>query len=81
MFSYCLTCRKNTESKNLKVSRVSDEKIMLLSGLQCPIAKKSIFVNKQKANCLLSQLRIRTPLSKMPSLGDIVFREYKNQMQ
>ena len=31
MLSYCLKCRKNTESKNPKVARTKNERIMLLS--------------------------------------------------
>ena len=31
MLSYCLKCRKNTESKNPKVERTKNGRIMLLS--------------------------------------------------
>ena len=31
MLSYCLKCTKNTESKNPKVSRTQNGRIMLLS--------------------------------------------------
>ena len=31
MFSYCLNCGKNTESKNSKVVKTKSERIMLLS--------------------------------------------------
>ena len=31
MLSYCLKCRKNTESNNPKCARTENEKIMLLS--------------------------------------------------
>ena len=31
MLSYCLKCRKNTESKNPKVARTKNGRIMLLS--------------------------------------------------
>ena len=31
MLSYCLKCRKNTKSKNLKVAKTKNERIMLLS--------------------------------------------------
>ena len=34
--------------------------------------KKSKFVKEQEASGLLSQLGIRTPLSKIPLLGDIL---------
>ena len=41
----------------------------------CPIcgSKKSKFVKNQEAKELLSNLGIRTPLSKIPILGNILF--------
>ena len=35
--------------------------------------KKSKFIKNQEAKGLLSNLGIRTPLSKVPLLGDILF--------
>ena len=43
MFSYCLKTRKNAESKNPKVVRAKNGRIMLLSKLQCD-SKKSKFI-------------------------------------
>ena len=37
------------------------------------INKKSRFVKKQEAKGILSNLEIKTPLNKMPILGDILF--------
>ena len=31
MLFYCLKCRKNTESKNLKVVKTNNERVILLS--------------------------------------------------
>ena len=36
-------------------------------------SKKSKFIKKQEAKGLLSNLGIRTPLSKIPLLGDTLF--------
>ena len=36
-------------------------------------SKKSKFIKKQEAKGLLSNLGIRTPLSKIPILGDVLF--------
>ena len=46
---------------------------MILS--KCPKcgSKKSIFIKNQEAKGLLSNLGIRTPLSKVPILCDILF--------
>ena len=35
--------------------------------------KKSRFIKKQEASGILSNLGIKTPLSKIPLLGDILF--------
>ena len=46
---------------------------MILS--QCDVcgSKKSKFIKKQEASGILSSVGIRTPLSKIPVLGDILF--------
>ena len=36
-------------------------------------SKRSKFINEQEANWLLSNLGIKTPLNKIPILGDILF--------
>ena len=48
-------------------------KTMLL--LKCAISdnKKSRFIKNQEAKGLLSNLGLRTPFSKVPILGDILF--------
>ena len=73
MKSYCFKCRKDTENINLSVSKTSNNKTMILS--KCPIcgSRKSRFIKNQEAKGLLSNLGIRTPLSKVPILGDILF--------
>ena len=35
MLSYCLNCGKNTESKNPRVARTKNGRVMLLS--KCPV--------------------------------------------
>ena len=69
MLSYCLKCKKNTESINPKVSKTTNGKAMILS---CG-SKKSKFIKEQQAKGLLSNLVLRTPLNKIPVLGDILF--------
>ena len=73
MPSYCLKCRKNTESINLRVSKTTNGKTMMLS--KCPICnnKKSKFIKEQQVRGLLSNLGIRTPLNRIPLLGDTLF--------
>ena len=71
--SYCLKCRKNTENINPRISKTSNGKIMLLSKYAICDSKKSRFIKNQEAKGLLSNLGVRTPLSKVPILGDILF--------
>ena len=73
MLSYCLKCKKNTESIDPKVSATSNGKTMILSNCAICGSKKSKFIEKQKAKGLLSNLGIRTPVSKIPLLGGILF--------
>ena len=46
---------------------------MLLSKCAKCGNKKSRFIKNQEAKGLLSNLGVRTPLSKVPLLGDILF--------
>ena len=68
MLSYCLKCRKNKESKNTKVVRAKNERIMLLSKCVVCNSKKSKFVKQQEPSGLFSSLGIKTPLKKIPLL-------------
>ena len=46
---------------------------MILSKCTIRGSKKSRFIKNQEAKGFLSKLGIRTPLSKVPMLGDILF--------
>ena len=73
MLSYCLKCKKNTESINPKVSKTTNGKTMLLSKCAIYSSKKSKFIKEQQGKGLLSNLGLRTPSNKIPVLGDILF--------
>ena len=73
MESYCLKCKKYTKNINPRVSSTSNGKLMKLSKCAICNSKKSEFINQQKAKGLLSKLGIKTPLSKVPLLGNILF--------
>ena len=73
MLSYCLKCKKNTESINPKVLKTTNGKTMISSKCAICGSKKSKFIKEQQAKGLLSNLGIRTPLNKIPLLGDIFF--------
>ena len=46
---------------------------MVLSKCEICGSKKSRFIKNQEAKGLLSNLGVRTPLSRVPILGDIFF--------
>ena len=70
---YCLKCRKDTENINPRVSNTSNDRKTILSKCAICSRKKSRFLKNQEAKELLSNLGVRTPLSKVPVLGDILF--------
>ena len=72
MLSYCLKCRKNTKSKNPKVAKTKNERIMLLS--KCAVCDSKILrsIKQQEASGLLSSLGIKTPLNRIPLLGPLL---------
>ena len=73
MLLSCLKCRKNTESKNPKVARTKNERIMLLSKCAVCDNKKSKFIKQQEASGLLSSSGIKIPLSKISLVGPLLF--------
>ena len=73
MLSYCLKCKKSTESINPKVLKTTNGKTMILSTCAIRGSKKSKFIKEQQAKVLLSNLGLRTPLNKIPLLGDVLF--------
>ena len=73
MKTYCLKCRKDTENTDPKISSTNNGKAMILSKCAICSSKKSRFIKNQEAKGLLSNLGIRTPLSKVPILGNILF--------
>ena len=73
MMTYCLVCKENIENKNAKMMKTKNARLVLSS--ECAICgnKKLRFIREQEASGILSHLGIRTPLSKIPVLGDIFF--------
>ena len=76
MLLYCLKCRKNIESKNPKVVREKNVKIMLLSKCELCDSKKLKFIKELEASGLLSILSMKTPLSKISLVGLLFFSMY-----
>ena len=72
MKPYCLRCRKNTENINPRFSETSNGRTIILSKCAICGSKKPRFIKNQEAKRLLSNLGVRTPLSEVPILGDIL---------
>ena len=67
MKSHCLKCKKDTENINPSVSSTSNGRTMVLS-------KRAIYnyIKNQEAKGLLNNLRVKTLLSKVPILGEVL---------
>ena len=65
--------QKNTESVNPRVSTTSNGRTMILSKSAIYCSKKSKFIKNKEAKGLLSSLGLKTPLNKIPLLGNVLF--------
>ena len=69
MKTYCLKCKRDSESINPKMGRTKNNRLLMQSQCSNCRNKKSRFVKEQEAEGLLSDLGIKTPLSKIPLLN------------
>ena len=69
MLTYCVKYRKGIENIDTKMVETKNNRLIIQS--KCPFcrSKKSRFVKEQEAKGLLSNLGIKTPLSKIPLLN------------
>ena len=67
--TYCLACRKCTKNNNPKIVRNRQNRLMIQSNCANYGSKKSRFIKEQQAMGILSNLDIKTPLSKVPLLN------------
>ena len=69
MNTYCVKCKRDTGNLNSKIFRTKYNRLIMQS--KCPVCgiKKSRFIKEQEAKGLLSNLGIKTPLSKIPLLN------------
>ena len=66
---YCLKCKANTDNIDPKMFKTKNNRLLMQSKCSVCETKKSRFVKKQDAKGLLSNLEIKTPLSKIPLLN------------
>ena len=69
MKTYCLKCKTNTDNIDPKMFRTKNNRLLMQSKRSVCKNKKSLFVKEQEAKGLLSNLGIKTPLSKIPLLN------------
>ena len=72
MLTYCLKCKKtqkNTKNIDAKMMTTKNGRFVLSSKCAICGSKTSKFMKEQEAEGLLSNLGIRTPLSKIPLLN------------
>ena len=67
--NYCLACRKYTKNNNPKIVRNRQNRLMIQSNCATCGSKTSRFIKEQQALGILSNLGIKTPLSKVPLLN------------
>ena len=67
--TYCLTCRKYTKNNKPKIVRKRQNRLMIQSNCATCGSKKSRFIKEQQAMGILSNLGIKTHLSKVPLLN------------
>ena len=72
MKTYCVKCRKDTENIDPKIVRPKNNRLVMQSKCSICGIRKSRFVKEQEAKGLLSNLGIRTTLSKIP-LVNVLF--------
>ena len=63
--TYCVKCRKNTENIDQKMIRTKNNRLVMQSKFSVFGIKKLRFAKEQEAKGLLSNLEIKTPLSKI----------------
>ena len=66
---YCIKCKKDTENIDPKILTTKNNRSLMQTECSDCRNKKSRFVKEQEAKGLLSNLGIKTPLSKIPLLN------------
>ena len=69
MKAYCVKCKKYTENIDPKIIRTKNSRLVMQSKCSVCGIKKSRFIKEQEAKGLLSNLGIKTSLSKIPLLN------------
>ena len=76
MKTYCVKFRKNTENIDPNMVRIKNNRLVMQWKCSVCRIKKSRFVKEQEVKGLLSNLGIKTPLSKIPSLNILFWMQF-----
>ena len=71
MKTCCVNCKKDTENIDPKMFRTKNNRLIKQSKYPVCGIKMPKFLKEQEAKVLLSNLGIRTPLSKIPLLNTL----------
>ena len=71
MLNYCVKYRKNRKNLRSKIFKTKNNRVIMQSKCAVCGIKKSRFVKEEEAKGLLSSLGLKTPLNKIPLLGEI----------
>ena len=80
MKTYCVKCTNNTENIDSKIVRTKNYRVVMQSKYSVSRVKKSIFIKEQDAKGWLSNLGIKTPLSKIPLLNVLFWMQLSIKM-
>ena len=69
MKTYFVKCKKDTENIDPKIVRTKNNRLIMQSQCTDCRNKKSRFIKEREAKGILSELGIKTPLSKVPLLN------------
>ena len=69
MKTYWVKYKKDTENIDPKIVRTKNKRLVMQSKCSICGTKKSRFIKDQEAKSLLSNLGVKTPLSKIPLLN------------
>ena len=67
--TYCIKCKKDTENIDPKIVKTKNSRLLMRSKCSDCKNKKLRFVKEQEAECLLCNLGINMPFSKIPLLN------------
>ena len=73
MKTYCVKCKEKTRNLESKIFKTKNGRLIMESKCTECGFKKSRLVEEQEAKGLLSNLGIKTPLSKIPLLNPFFF--------